>query len=74
MDSEELKQSIRRRMFAAQFNPADPSRASSDYFTSCPDCAGAGKVCREYFVGGNAVAELDGCARCAGAGFIERTA
>ena len=74
MDSEELKQSIRRRMFAAKFNPADPAHSSSEYFMSCPDCGGRGQVCREYFAGGRPVAELNDCVRCTGAGFIERTA
>jgi DnaJ-class molecular chaperone len=74
MDAEDLKQNIRRRLFAAQFKAGDPLRSSSEHFMTCPTCEGRGKVCHESSVRGVHVAALDDCVRCEGRGFIERTA
>ena len=71
MDSAELKQNIRRRLFATKFkkDPASAAAASGD-FLRCPDCAGTGKVCHSSFSDGVPTETLDVCERCEGEGFI----
>ncbi len=75
MDAEEIKQNIRRRLFAEKFRRGDPSTSASEYFVSCPGCRGTGQICRESPAGVEpAWASLEDCAACEGEGFIERPA
>jgi hypothetical protein len=72
MRSEQLKLDLRRRTFAAKFNPADPFYSQSEYFILCPDCKGTRRICKENLENDKVVADLGFCERCGGDGFIER--
>ena len=74
MNSEPLKDEIRRRLFAARRAAGKPAGSLADEFSTCPECAGRGKVCREWTEDGVPVASLESCPLCNGDGFVAKEA
>jgi DnaJ-class molecular chaperone len=74
MSSEHLKDEIRRRLFAARRAAGKPVGSLAEHVSTCAECAGRGKVCREWTEDGVPVASLEPCPVCNGDGFVAKEA
>lgn len=72
MDTERLKQEIRRRLFASRRRAGLPAGPLDEEFATCPRCSGRGKVCIESADHGVQIAALDECPLCHGDGFVAK--
>ena len=69
MNSQPLKDEIRRRPFAARRAVGKPTGSRADHFGTCPRCGGRGTVCIEWTQDDRPVASIESCPLCHGDGF-----